>query len=182
MVVCAEKLAYINPTTNIIPIHSSLFLVVGALLILLFGLSTLSGGDNLLSSRYCQPAENGYPNCPTSVCWRLIHTRFILFGKIQQAYAHTSVRYFDFRVDCGSFPIEPLIGPQKTFNFNWAVAVGAVLLSFVAWFLIGHKYKGAAFVSSNGGAIGRGQQNARTAKPQHGPETKNDVNIEARET
>jgi amino acid transporter len=38
----AEKLAYINPTTNI-PIYSWLLLILGTLLILLFGLSTLSG-------------------------------------------------------------------------------------------------------------------------------------------
>jgi hypothetical protein len=50
-----------------------------------------------------------------------------------------------------AFPLSP-IWTSATFNFNWVVAVGIVLLSIITWFAIGHKYKGAAFVINHAGA------------------------------
>ncbi|KAH7127297.1 amino acid/polyamine transporter I [Dactylonectria macrodidyma] len=136
----SEKLARVNIKSNI-PINAGLSLVCGALLVLLFGLSSTAG-----SIIFSLAVIAGLMNMALPIGLRIFAgDRFVPgpfnYGKFSQPihiWAFLSLIYMTIME---SFPLSKNWNID-TFNYNWVVALGAIVGSIIGWFVLGKNYPG----------------------------------------
>ncbi|KFA74348.1 hypothetical protein S40288_06692 [Stachybotrys chartarum IBT 40288] len=136
----SSKLAHVNKRTNM-PIYSQALLAVGALLVLLFGLSALASGI-IFSLAVIAVFLMMVPPMLLRV---FAGDRFVpgpfytgVFSKPIHLFAACTLIYMMI-LEC--FP--PVRHWDVTmFNYNWVVAVGALVASAIGWFTLGHNYRG----------------------------------------